>query len=300
LKLLDKVYKNMEHTPKNEILKESIFEPATEINLFCRWLFKDNQKFHRDLIYKFFPELTDIHTNPDNLSEVELYNKVENVISAFRQRYSKEIALAETNILNDLPSIEPGIKALEDLMNETEHFNYLVMPTVYPICPFDFNRNLFYFSITKVSEDETKFPYLPTLAFHEISHFIFFRQIAKIPNKLSDRGIHHLKEVLTPVILQHSDIIKHRRLDNIAGNKESTDYNVEVNGEVMSIFNYVNQEYLKNPTSEGYLRFLNWLIKLFEEIEPEVLVRDELFAKHGRSIMSIPEIKEQFLKPIKI
>ncbi len=294
----------MEQQPNNEILKEStlesIFEPATEISLFCKYLFKVDLKMHRDLIYKFFPKLTDIHTNPDNLSDDELYNKVEKAISEFRLNNSENIKIAEVGILGELLSINPGIKALENLMGETEHYKYLIMPSVYPVCPFDTKRNLFYFSITNVANGGIKLEYLPSISLHEISHFIFFRQIAEIPNTLSDRGIHHLKEVLTPVLLQHPDIIKHRKLDYIAGNKESTDYNIEINGEVKSIFDYVKEEYFKNPTLDGYLPFLNWLIKLFEKIEPEVLVRDQLFAKHGRAILSIPEVKEQFMKPIKI
>lgn len=137
-------------------------------------------------------------------------------------------------------------------------------------------------------------------------HFIidFFgcdpHQIKNISNKLTDRGVHHLKEVLTPVLLQHPDIIKYRKENYVCGNPESTDYMVEVDGEIMKIFDYVNKEFLKNPTPEGYEPFLTWLIRLFEQIESEVLKRDSLHAKNGRAVFTDPILKADFMKPIKI
>lgn len=183
-------------------------------------------------------------------------------------------------------------------MGETEHFNYLIMPSVLPFCPFDTKINLFYFTITEVMRGETGCDKLPSITFHEISHFIFFRQLKSIDHKLSDRGIHHLKEVLTPVLLQHPDIIKYRHQDYVCGNNESIKYQVEVGGKVMSIFDYVNSEFLKNPTPEGYLPFLHWLINLFERIESEVLVRDELFSNNGRAVFTDPALKARFMEPI--
>ena len=293
----------MEQPPTREMLKESsleyIFEQETEIRLFCRYLFERDFKAFRDSIYKNFPELTDIHTNPDSLSEEELKIKVSEVVLNFRKRYADNIKLAETNIVAQLPKIGEGIKSLEELMGETEHYNYLIMPSVYPICPFDVKRSLFYFTITGVKDGKTEFDRLSSTALHEISHFIFFRQITKIPNKLSDRGIHHLKEVLTPVLLQHPDIIKQRGKDYICGNDESVNYQVEVDGEVMRIFDYVNREFLKNPTPDGYQSFLQWLIRLFERIEPEVLKRDSLYAKNGRAVFTDPILRNEFMEPIK-
>ncbi len=287
-----------------EILKESsltcIFEQDTEINLFFSNLFKRDFKAFRDMIYKNFPELTNIHTNPDNQSDDELRAKIKGVILNFRERYTDSIKIAETNITAELPEIEEGIKSLEILMGETEHYKYLIMPSVYPICPFDVKRNLFYFTITGVKDGITEFDRLVSIALHEISHFIFFRQIANIPNVLSDRGIHHLKEVLTPVLLQHPDIIKHRKKDYVCGNDESIKYLVEVSGEVMSIFDYVSREFAKNPTREGYPAFLRWLVSIFERIEPEVLRRDLLHAKNGRAVFSDEALKTEFTKPIKI
>lgn len=295
----------MEKEPQKEILEQSsleyCYESETEIDLFYRFLFQSNQKFHWDLIYKYFPELNDIHTNPENLSKEELYLKIKDVISKFREKYSNNIRLAEDNIKAELSNIVDGINSLENLMGENEHFKYLVMPSVYPVCPFNAKRNLFYFSITDVSNGKTKDEKFSAITLHEISHFIFFRQIINIPNKLSDRGIHHLKEVLTPVLLAHPDIVKYRQDHHICGNKESIEYQVENDkGEVLSIFNYVNNQFLKNPTPEGYISFLHWLIALFEKIEPEVIERDNLFAKNGREIFSNPELKEKFMKPIKL
>jgi len=294
----------MEQQPTKEALKESsleyIFEQETEINLFFTNLFKRDFKAFRDAIYRNFPDLVDIHTNLNNLSEKELRSKITDAITSFRGKYTNNIRLAEANIRAELPETEEGIKLLEDLMGETEHFNYLIMPSVYPVCPFDVKRNLFYFSITGVKDGKTKFDRLSSTALHEISHFIFFRQIAKISNQLSDRGIHHLKEVLTPVLLQHPNILKHRTGDFICGNDESISYQIEANGEVMSVFDYVNKEFLKKPTSEGYLSFLHWLINLFEQIEPEILKRDLLHAKNGRAVFSDPILKAEFMKPIKL
>ena len=230
----------MEQEPNKEKIEESsleyIFEQATEVHLFYKYLFIKDFKGFRDLIYKNFPELTDIHINPDNLPKEVLFSKLEEVIVNFREKYIDSIRQAEANIMAELPKIGEGIKSLENLMGETEHFKYLIMPSVYPVCPFDIKRNLFFFTITGVKEGKTEFDRLTSTALHEISHFIFFRQIANIPNKLSDRGIHHLKEVLTPVLLQHPSIIKSRKMDYICGNDESIKYQVEANGELMSIF----------------------------------------------------------------
>ena len=294
----------MEQQLNKEKLQESsleyYFDQKTEVDLFYKYIFNNNQKFHKDLIYKFFPELNNIHTNPGNLTEEELQTKINDVILDFREKYAENIKLAEQNVLEDLPDVNKSIKALEELMCENEHYKYLIMPSVYPVCPFNVEKKLFYFSITGVCSGKTDFKYISGVAPHEISHFIFFRQIRNIENKLSDKGIHHLKEVLTPVILEHLDIKKYRQYEGIVGNKESTEYQVEVNEEVMRIFDYVNKEYLKNPTPEGYMPFLNWLVRLFEQIEPEVLIRDELFAKNGRAILEDPELKEKFMKPIKL
>ncbi|MGB8816260.1 MAG: hypothetical protein WCC74_03475 [Minisyncoccia bacterium] len=294
----------MEQQPNKEVIKESsleyYYDLEREVNLFSYNIFNNRRKSHRDLIYRFFPELTDMHVDSESLTEQEIHSKIKKAILDFREKYADNIKQAEANIVADLPEIDMGIKTLEDLMGETEHFKYLVMPSVYPTCPFDVKRNLFYFSITQVNSGQTKFDRLSSTAPHEISHFIFFRQIKSIPNKLSDIGIHHLKEVLTPVLLQHPDILKHRQSNFVWGNTESIDYKVEVNGEVVRIFDYVNSEYLKNPTSEGYMPFLLWLIRLFEQTEPEIIKRDELFSENGRKTFSDPELKAKFMEPIKI
>lgn len=193
-----------------------------------------------------------------------------------------------------------GINSLENLMGENEHFKYLVMPSVYPVCPFDAKRNLFYFSITKVVDGVTNFDSFSSTTLHEISHFIFFRQFRQIPNNLSERAIHHLKEVLTPVLLQNESILKHRKLKNVWGNSNSLEYQVEKEGKMMSIFNYVNNEFLKNPTPEGYIPFLHWLIALFEQIEPEIIERDRLYSENGLETFSNPNLNSKFMKPIKL
>jgi hypothetical protein len=299
----------MEQLPSQEKLNESsveyYFDQKREIDLFYKNLFENDQKFHWDKIYEFFPEINNIHTNPDNLTEEELYAKISEVILNFREKYADNIKLAEKNVIDDLPEVIKSVKALETLMGENEHYEYLAMPSIYPICPFDVKKNLFYFSITNVSKGQTDFKYIFGVAPHEISHFIFFRQINDIENTLSDRGIHHLKEVLTPVILEHPDIKKYRiekykNSEYPVGNKESMAYQIEVNGKIMSIFDYVKNEYLKNPIPEGYMSFLHWIIRLFEQIEPEVLICDELFNKNGRAILDDPELKEKFMKPIKL
>lgn len=294
----------MEQAPSKEILKESsleyYYDLEREVNVFSYNIFNNRRKSHRDLIYKFFPELTDMHINSENLSEQEIHSKIKTAILGFREKYADNIKQAEVNIIAELPTIDEGIKSLENLMGETEHFKYLVMPSVYPICPFDVKRNLFYFSITQVDNGQIKFDRLSSTAPHEISHFIFFRQIKSIPNKLSDIGIHHLKEVLTPVLLQHPDIQKHRKGNFVCGNNESIDYQVEKDGKVMRIFDYVNNEYLKNPTPEGYMSFLLWLIRLFEQMEPEIIKRDKLFSENGRKVFSDPELKAKFMEPIKL
>jgi len=295
----------MEKEPQKEVLElsslEYCYELETEIDLFYKFLFQSNQKFHRDLIYKYFPELNDIHTNPENLSKEKLYLRIKDAISKFREKYADNIKLAEDNIKAELLNIGDGINSLENLMGENEHFKYLVMPSVYPVCPFNAERNLFYFSISDVSNGKTKDTMFPSVVLHEISHFIFFRQIINIPNKLSDRGIHHLKEVLTPVLLAHPDMVKHRQDHHICGNKESIEYQVENNkGEVLSIFNYVNNEFLKNSTPEGYIPFLHWLIALFEQIEPEIIERDRLYSENGLETFSNPDLNSKFMKPIKL
>ena len=294
----------MEQESSKEILQESSLEYycdlEREVNLFSYNIFNNRRKSHLDLIYKFFPELTDMHINSENLSEQEIHSKIKEVILEFREKYADNIKQTEANIIAELPAIDEGIKSLENLMGETEHFKYLVMPSVYPICPFNVKLNLFYFSITQVNNGQTKFERLSSTAPHEISHFIFFRQIKSIQHSLSDIGIHHLKEVLTPVLLQHPDILKYRKGSFVCGNNESIDYQVETNGEVMRIFDYVNKEYLKNPTPEGYRPFLLWIIRLFEQIEPEVIKRDELFSKNGMKTFSDPELKAKFMEPIKL
>lgn len=40
-------------------------------------------------------------------------------------------------------------------MGETEHYKYLVMPSVYPVCPFDTKINLFYYTITNTAKGKT-------------------------------------------------------------------------------------------------------------------------------------------------
>lgn len=307
----------MEKEQNTEQLSESkleyFFDQEVEVELFYEWLFENNFKRHKDLIYHWFPELTDIHLNPDNLSGDELRDKyapvIEKAILNFREKHSENIQLAENNIKADLPMMSEEIGVLEDIMGETEHSKFQVMPSVYPICPFDPYKNLFYFTITRVAEGQTKFDNLRTIAPHEISHFIFYRQIARIPNSLagsdlesilSSRVIHHLKEVLTPVILQnpelkqyYGDVVSH-------GNPESVSYQVEVDGKVMSIYDYVMSEYEKDMSTEGYDHLLHWIINLFEKIGPEVLVRDELYAKNARAIFTDPELKAKFMEPIKI
>lgn len=294
----------MEQEPNKEIIKESslgyYFDQDLETNLFFYNIFKNKRKSHQDLIFKSFPELAVIRANQENLSEREIKQKINKVITGFRGQYADNIKQAKANIMSELPAIDEGIKSLENLMGETEHFEYKIMPSVYPVCPFNVKLQLFYFSITGVANDQTKFDRLSSTAPHEISHFIFFRQIENIPNNLSDIGIHHLKEVLTPVLLQHPAMLKYRKGNFVCGNDESIKYQVDFNGKVMSIYDYVNQEYQKNPTPEGYMPFLHWLVRLFEQIEPEVIKRDDFFNKNGRETFTDPKLKKEFTKPIKL
>lgn len=296
----------MEQEPQNETLTESTleyyFDQEKEINVFYFNIKRGYRKF-LDSIYIHFPELTNLDKNPDNLSEDEIRSKIKGVILDFRQKHAENITKAENIIKTELPEINAGIEELENFMGETEHFKYSVMPSVYPVCPFDKKLNLFYYTITNAAKGktDTSIPsHLSSIALHEISHFIFFRQIDQIPNKLSDRGIHHLKEVLTPVLLNHPDILKHRQDKYICGNEESIKYQVSLGGQIMSIFDYVNTEFLKNPTPEGYTTFLHWLINLFEKIEPEVLKRDKLHMNNGRLVFTDPALNAEFMEPIQI
>lgn len=293
----------MGNEPKKEIIEKSsleyYFNQEEEINLFHKWIF-DVKRVFRDLVYLSFPELTDLHLNKNNLSSKKIHERIREVVLKFREKHADNIKQFETSIISDLPVISAGINSLEKLMKEDDHYKYLVMPTVYTVCPFDENRNLFYFTITGVKDGKVRDERLSTVTLHEISHFIFFRQLEKIPNKLSKVGIHHLKEVLAPVILDHPEILEYRHDKKLGGNPESVKYQVEVGGEVMSIFDYVKREYFKNPTPDAYMPFLHWLIDLFEKIEPEVIKRDDLFCKNGKAIFTDLELNAKFMEPIKI
>ena len=295
----------MEQEQNKEIMRESsleyVFEQDTEINLFLSNILNNKWKSHLDLIVKTLPELEGIRNNSGSFSKEEMYYLIKGVVFNFRNRYVDIIKKAEESVMVELTKITEAIKPLEDLMGEAKHYKYLIMPTIYPICPFDKNRKLFFFSITKaITDNKADFPKLSSIALHEISHFIFFDQIDKIPNNLSDIAIHHLKEVLTPVLLNHPEILRYREDKYICGNDESIKYQVEVGGEIMSIFDYVNREFLKDPTPEGYPTFLHWLICLFEKIQKEVIERDEFFKKNGRAVFTEPALKAEFTEPIKI
>jgi len=283
----------------NESSLEYYFDQEREINLFYR-VIKGSQNNFLELIYQAFPELTDLHKEQENLSEKEMKSKIREVLLNFRGKYADNIVKMEDYIKSEVPKIKEGINCLEDLMGEEEHYKYLVMPSVFPVCPFDAKINLFYFTITGVNKGFTWNDRISSTTLHEISHFIFFRQLEKIEHNLSYIGVHHLKEVLTPVLLQHPDILKYRQGKYICGNRESVEYQVEIDGKVTSIFYYVNSKFQENPTKEGYMPFLLWLIRLFERIEPEVLKRDEIFTKNGRETFNSPTLKEEFMRPIHI
>lgn len=224
--------------PKIEFVASSL---ETEQNLFLRYLDHPQYPSHRGYILKAFPELE---------AAVEINTNVDDAVSRFLNEFYdkwggkiREIVKSDKNLID-----RQGYRALHALTETMDYswpnpITYHAVPTILPFSPF--NETTFFFSILGRLKDRPSDNVI-IVATHEISHFIFFDILSKLPHRpnVPNEVIQFVKEALTTALLNMSPIRETLNIDTYKGNPETQELYVrDANREDILFVEYLRNRY---------------------------------------------------------
>ncbi len=269
-----------------------------EVQIFQNFLNNKEYPQHRNIIFSSYPELKqklELEGVDEKAVLIQYLNKTraENKINI-----EKSIKYIENEIIN---KSERTLEILADLMDykwRQEAEDYLLIPTIFPICPF--NGNTFFFSIYGSLKDVVEYPKVLAVSAHEISHMIFFEILQKEKIELSAKLNYFIKELIAPVLVYQDDF-KGCFEKMIVGNYNVLEIYFEENGKLIKAFDYFYEMFSKYRSEKrGFNSFLNDMVSICRKIELEIVEKREFDNVHGIKIMKDPELLEAFRKPIKL
>ncbi|MDD5760761.1 MAG: hypothetical protein PHF45_01760 [Candidatus Pacebacteria bacterium] len=290
----------MKNIPKI-ILVENI-NLDQETNLFFNFLHHPYYIQNRSFIFQTFPKLE---------KELEKQGEERQIIKSFISKFYSDnkseihkIIQKNKNLLKK--KSEPSLTALLEIMDYQydKSVVYKAAPTILPFSPF--GDNVFYFSILgeiKGKPDKN----ILTIGIHEISHFIFLKQLKRIENKkgiiLPDDVKNYLKEALAVVILNQKPLCNILNLKNYKGNPEIQNLRIEKpNGSIKTFTDFLNEYYysIKIKEHKSFSMFLEEIINILLPIAPEFSKKRVIWNKYGKKVVKEPKIIKLYSEPIKI
>lgn len=290
----------MKNIPK--IILEGNLDLNRETDLFLSLLHHHYYVQNRNFIFQAFPELKKL---------LEKQNKEKQVIKLFISKFysnnkSKihKIIQKNKNLLDKKSKL--ALMALLEIMDYQydKPVIYKAVPTILPFSPF--GNNVFYFSILGEIKGKTGKNIL-AIGIHEISHFIFLKQLKMIENK---KGIifpedvkNYLKEALAVVILNQKPLCNILNLKNYKGNPEIQNLRIEKpDGTIKTFTDFLDEYYdaIKIKKQESFSIFLEKIINILLPIASEFTEKRIIWNKYGKEIFNKSELLEKYSEPIKI
>ncbi|MDR3571323.1 MAG: hypothetical protein P4L81_03945 [Candidatus Pacebacteria bacterium] len=277
-----------------------------DIELFCRFLESEKYPQKRAAILYFYKGLAKKIEQGREEKEA-----VRDILSDLYSRYDPKLKEIVGRAGMDFSGAGPVFDALSQYMEfpQLGEQTYSATPTLLPFSPLGNMR--FFFSVAPVVANREIPPlHIAAIGIHEISHFIFFKQLEDwskaTGNSLNDAAIHYFKEALTPAVMNQKEFLDFfdyakvfpgsSSLGKYRGNKEVQSLMVENGGVVKNIVDLFEEEIVCAP--EGYLVGLNKMLGLFADSNEELAGKWNLWNKTKAKQEKNDAGMEDYKKPI--
>lgn len=266
-----------------------------EADVFVSFLNHPHFPQHRLNIFKIYPKLEEqiAESQDEKMAVVEF-------IKSFYQKHQDKLNIIVDESEKSLDESGEALKQLGELMEYqwAENTNYKAYPTILPFSPF--NGDEFFFSILNSLFKNEPVDVL-YVAIHEISHFIFFDQMAVIENKnnvkFNDDIVYYFKESLTVMILNQAPLKVLLGKKDILGNPNIRDIRVKTGDEEISLVEFLRKEF---EVKENFVDFLEKTLLLLRKSEAEFNNKRDFWNKSGPKIFESKEMLDEYRAPILI
>ena len=208
----------MSHIPKINI----IVDKNADIDRFHRFLKHPEYLGKRFLILQFYPKLASLLTESTDEQRV-----VRDFVLKMYERHSPTIKKIILTVKKEIDQSEPVFAALGKYMDfpYLKDQTYIAIPTFLPFSPL--MDDIFFFTIASLQIKPFR---AVSTAIHEISHFIFFKQLKQWSDvsgrTLNHPATHYFKEALAAAVMNQPEFKSFFNYDvmlnmkNYPGNKE--------------------------------------------------------------------------------
>jgi len=283
------------------ILEENI-DSNREVDLFLSFLHHPYYVQNRNFIFQVFPELEKLLGKQGEEKQI-----IKSFISKFYSDHKNKIhKIIQKNKNLLMEKSEPSLIALLEIMDYKydKPIVYKAIPTILPFSPF--GDNIFYFSILGEIKGKADKNIL-AIGIHEISHFIFLKQLKRVENKkgiiLSDDVKNYLKEASAVLILNQKLLCNILNLKNYKGNPEIQTLKIEKqDGSIKTFTDFLNEYYyvVKIKGQKSFSIFLEKIINILLPIAPEFTKKRIIWNKYGKKVLKESKFIKLYSEPIKI
>ena len=266
-----------------------------EVSVFSSFLNHPDFPQNRLNIFKIYPKLEEQIAESENEKTA-----VAEFIKSFYQRHQDKIKTIIDESKKSLAGSDEALRQLGKLMEYqwTENTSYKAYPTVLPFSPFDGDE--FFFSILNSLFKNEPVDVL-YVAIHEISHFIFFDQMAVIEKKnnvkFNDDLVYYFKESLTTMILNQAPLKVLLGKKDILGNPNTRDIRIKTGGEEINLAEFLKKEF---EVKKKFIDFLEKTLLLLKRSEAEFSKKRDFWNKNGSKIFEFKEMLDKYRAPILI
>jgi len=271
----------------------------TEVDIFTHFLNSAQYPQHKNIIFSAFPELKE---KLDSQQKEDEKSTVRDFLKIIREKNKDNIQKSVVFIKSEIEKYgEKTLEILADLMNykwKPNSENYSLVPTIFPLSPFD--GNTFFYSIYKSLSGTTEYPKVLAVSAHEISHIILLDILKDKNIELDQELLYFAKELIAPVLVYQDDFNNIFKKE-IVGNYNVLEVYFEQDGKVIKAFDYFLEMFVKNR-SEGkdFSVFLDKVISACRGIESEIKEKRNFDNTYGLQIMKDTELLTKFREPIKL
>jgi len=267
-----------------------------EVNIFLDFLHHREYPQHRNIIFLHFPKLKEM-IGDDEENERAI---VESFLKNTREKNKEKIGSATKYIQNEIEQKgERTLTILADLMDygwPENNEKYVLVPTIFPMCPF--NGNTFFFSIYKALEGVTEYPKVLAVAMHEISHMILFEILREKNISLDSYTTYFIKELIAPILVYQDNFTGVFKKE-IVGNYNVLEIYFNVDRHTIKAFDYFLEKFNKNKEKGlTFGTFLDDMISICLKIKESIKEKRDFDNTHGIQILKNSELLKQFREPI--
>ena len=268
-----------------------------EADIFYDFLYSEEYPQFKFMIYQCFPDLKeklDLAEQKEHKKIIEEY--IKNTRETNQENLQKSYNFIKNEVDRNGKNIVQILANLMDYKDITD--DYILVPTIFPVSPF--KNNTFFFSIYSALKGKVEQPSVLAVSVHEISHIILLEILKRNTMELNRDVLYFIKELIAPVLVCHNDFGNIYKKE-IIGNYNVLQIYFNVDGEVISAFDYFSKIFTKNITeNKNFLSFLKQIIVLCNKIQIEISNKMAFDNKHGRQIMTEPELLKKYQEPIYI